>query len=71
MRPQAKGTGQFSAVTDRTGVQVDGKVSLKGKDLQLQTLQIAVPADAGVRGLIFVIRSQDGSRWWRDGQPLL
>lgn len=50
-------------------VQVDGslKASLKGEDVAVQALSITVPADQGVRGLIFVIRSEDGSRWWRDG----
>ena len=51
------------------GVQVDDslKASIKGSNVAIQALEISVPADLGVRGLIFVIRSEDGSRWWRDG----
>ena len=46
------------------------KASIKGSNVAIQALEISVPADLGVRGLIFVIRSEDGSRWWRDGERL-
>ena len=46
------------------------KVSVAGTELALQTLELKVPADQDVRGLTFVLRSADSSRWWRDGAPL-
>ena len=36
--------------------------------LQLQTLQLSIPAAADVTGLTFVLRSGDSSAWFRDGK---
>ena len=45
------------------------KVSVAGGQLALQALDLTIPAGQDVRGLTFVLRSADSSRWWRDGAP--
>lgn len=45
------------------------KVSVAGGQLALQALDLTIPAGQDVRGLTFVLRSEDSSRWWRDGAP--
>ena len=38
--------------------------------MQLQRLELDIPSGDNVRGLTFVLRSEDNSAWWRDGKYL-
>mmetsp|Transcript_20854 Transcript_20854/g.62756 ORF Transcript_20854/g.62756 Transcript_20854/m.62756 type:complete len:1085 (+) Transcript_20854:1468-4722(+) len=37
------------------------------ENVELQRLTLNFPAGAGLSGLIFVLRSEDNSAWWKDG----
>lgn len=45
-------------------------VQADGKTVELQTLKVDLPASSSVKGLTFVVRSADGSAWFRDGGSL-
>lgn len=51
----------------QTGEGPEFAAEVAGDRVPLQRLQYEVPADNKVSALTFVIRSDDGSRWWRDG----
>ena len=43
---------------------------MNGERVALQGLRLSIPGDHRLSGLTFVLRSQDSSRWWRDGTSL-
>ncbi|KFM28490.1 Alpha-glucan water dikinase, chloroplastic [Auxenochlorella protothecoides] len=48
-------------------VELGSVLSMDGEELPLQRARVPVPVDADLAALAFVLRSRDGSRWWRDG----
>lgn len=48
------------------GAQASAEVA--GERVPLQGIHLTIPGDHKLSGLTFVMRSEDSSRWWRDGQ---
>ena len=42
-------------------------IEIGGSIVPLQRIEIHVPSDTKLSALSFVLRSEDGSRWWKDG----
>ena len=42
-------------------------IEIGGSIVPLQRIEIHVPADTKLSALSFVLRSRDGSKWWKDG----
>lgn len=53
----------FASCENEPDCQLDGDF----EHVELQRLNITIPAGAGLSGLAFVLRSEDGSAWWKDG----
>ncbi|KAK2077624.1 hypothetical protein QBZ16_004470 [Prototheca wickerhamii] len=50
-----------------TGPEQGSVQSMDDEELPLQRCRLLVDADSDVAAFAFVLRSADGSRWWRDG----
>ena len=42
-------------------------IEIGGSIVPLQRVELSVPGNAKVSAISFVLRSEDGSRWWKDG----
>ena len=42
----------------------------EGKKVPLQQASLTIPAGHDLKGLSFLIRSEDSTAWWRDGEIL-
>lgn len=66
---QPAGTEQSGDIALETAFEDNEALEVGGKTVKLQKLQLLVPAKEAITGVTFVIRSSDGSAWFRDGGP--
>ena len=46
-------------------------IQTEGKKVPCQQASLTIPAGHDLNGLTFVIRSDDSTAWWRDGERIL
>lgn len=62
---RATDTAVDSPLKEGEGAQASAEVA--GERVPLQGIHLTIPGDHKLSGLTFVMRSEDSSRWWRDG----
>lgn len=45
---------------------LNSRVGPQGAKVPLQRIRLSLPRGAGFNGVTFVLRSEDGTRWYRD-----